>query len=138
MRKRERRSEREGKLKPRKWEREEKSERKGELKPRKWEREEKSEREEELKPRKWEREEKSERKGDLKEKIGRGGGTVKVRENFKKRKMREGEEEWERGRVGERKSGREGEEEWERRSGRVRERENMKIQNKKKVDDEEG
>jgi hypothetical protein len=39
-------------------------------------------------------------------------GTVKVRENFKKRKMREGEEEWERGRgrVGERerKTGGEG------------------------------
>jgi hypothetical protein len=37
-------------------------------------------------------------------------GTVRVRENFKKRKMREGEEEWERGRA------------WR------REKENMKIQ----------
>jgi hypothetical protein len=60
---------------------------------------------------------------------------VKVRENFKKRKMREGEEEWgER----ERKSGERGREEWERGRGRVRERENMETQNQKKVDDGEG
>jgi hypothetical protein len=32
----------------------------------------------------------------------------------------------------------EGEEQWERRRGRVRERENMKTQNKKKVDEGEG
>jgi hypothetical protein len=41
---------------------------------------------------------------------------VRVRENLKKLKMREGEEEWERG----------------------RERENMKTQYKKKVDEGEG
>jgi hypothetical protein len=57
------------------------------------------EREGELKPRKWEKEKKNERDGDLKKKIGRGRGTVRVKENFFKRKMREGEEEWERGRI---------------------------------------
>jgi hypothetical protein len=35
----------------------------------------------------------------LKNKIGRGSGTVKVKENFFKRKTREGEEDWERGRI---------------------------------------
>jgi hypothetical protein len=58
-----------------------------------------SKRKGELKPRKWQKKKKSEREGDLKKKIWRGRGTVRVRENFKKRKMREGKEEWERRRA---------------------------------------
>jgi hypothetical protein len=49
----------------------------------------KSKREGELKPRKWKKEKKSEREGELIKKIGRGRGTVRVRENFKKKKMGE-------------------------------------------------
>jgi hypothetical protein len=53
-------------------------------------------------------------------KIWRGRGTLRVRENFKKWKMREGDDEWERGRA------------W------GRERENIKTENQKKLDEGEG
>jgi hypothetical protein len=66
------------------------------------------------------RERRSEREGDLLKKNEDGEEQFRVRENFKKWKMREGEEEWERGRA------------W------GRKRENMKTQNKKKVDEGEG
>jgi hypothetical protein len=36
---------------------------------------------------------------NLNQENGRGRGTVRVRENLKKWKMREGEDEWERGRA---------------------------------------
>jgi hypothetical protein len=76
--------------------------------------------------------------------IWRGRGTVRCEGElfFLNKKMREGEEEWERGRARgrERESEREREGEREGERGRAwgSERENMKTQNKKKVDEGEG